>query len=409
VTTSNTPPRVLYCESNVDGTIGGSHFCLLYLVENLDRTAFTPIVVFYEDHALIARFKATAETRILPRADPTQWGFAAARRAVNVVRFVRRVFARRSFLKQNQIALLHQNNSVTRHHDWMLAALIAGVPYIAHERGFNTRYSWLARALSRRAALVIPVSRAIMSDMTARGVPPGNIRVLYDGLDPERVKPARSPEALRQEYGVGPAQPVIGIVGNIRAWKGQETVVRALIQVLKVHPDTVCFFVGSATEEDAAYKDRLGSIIRENGMEKRVRFTGYQSDPASFVNMLSVVIHASVRPEPFGMVVLEAMAQRKPVVGSRAGGVVETVVDGQTGYTFAPGDADELARRLIELLNDPARAARMGERGYARLLESFTVAHYMNGIHSVYRAVLDRKPIPSAIGIPSESSTVTTH
>jgi glycosyltransferase involved in cell wall biosynthesis len=400
VTTSNTLPRILYCESNVDGTIGGSHYCLLYLVENLDRTAFRPTVVFYQAHALMPRFTATAETRVLSPIDMATWAFAPARRVVNLVKFVRGVFRHAAFLRQNKIALVHQNNSITRHHDWMVAALIAGVPYIAHERGINSDYSWFDRAMSRRAALVIPMSRAIMDHMVARGVPPGNIRVLYDGLDPERVRPVRSPEALRQEYGVGPAQPVIGIVGNVRVWKGQETVVRALIQVLKVHPDTVCFVIGSATAEDTAYKERLDAIIRENGIEKSVRFTGYQSDPASFVNMLSVVIHASVEPEPFGMVVLEAMAQKKPVVGSRAGGIVEMVVEGHTGYTFAPGDADELARRLIELLNDPIQAARMGERGYARLLESFTIARYMNGIHSVYRAVLDRKPIPSAIGIP---------
>jgi glycosyltransferase involved in cell wall biosynthesis len=225
------------------------------------------------------------------------------------------------------------------------------------------------------------------------------MRVLYDGLDPARIQPVRSAEALRQEYGVGPDQPVIGIVGNVRPWKGQETVVGALAEVVKVHPETVCFFVGSATVGDAAYQEKLNGIVRENGLEKNVRFTGYQADPPSFVNMMSVVIHASIQPEPFGMVVLEAMAQKKPVVGSRAGGIVEMVVDGQTGHTFAPGDAGELARRLIELLNDPARAAGMGKAGYARLLESFTIERYMSGIHSVYGAVLDRKPIPAAIGV----------
>jgi glycogen(starch) synthase len=99
------------------------------------------------------------------------------------------------------------------------------------------------------------------------------------------------------------------------------------------------------------------------------------------------------------MVVLEAMAQRKPVVGSRAGGVVEMVVDGQTGFTFAPGDSSELARRLIELLSDPARAASMGEAGYQRLLDSFSVQQYMDGIHTVYRATRDRKAIPQSVGI----------
>ncbi len=246
--------------------------------------------------------------------------------------------------------------------------------------------------------------RSVNQPLANVDYPPDNIRVLYDGLDPARVKPARTPEVLRKEYGVRPDQPVIGIVGNIRVWKGQETVVRALIEVLKVHPDVVCFFVGASTPGDKPYQDTLNAIVADAGMAANVRFVGYQADPASFVNMMSIVVHASVEPEPFGMVVLEAMAQRRPIVGSRAGGVVEMVIDGETGFTFTPGDARDLARRLIELLSDPQRATQMGEAGYQRLLDAFSIRQYMDGIHAAYRAVLDRQPIPPGLGIAYETS-----
>ena len=120
---------------------------------------------------------------------------------------------------------------------------------------------------------------------------------------------------------------------------------------------------------------------------------------------MAVVVHASVAPEPFGMVVLEAMAQRKPVIGSRAGGVVEMVVEGKTGYTFPPGDHVELARRLIELLGNPSLAAQMGDAGYQRLLDSFTIEGYMIGIHAVYRSILDNSPLPPNVGIPAATGT----
>jgi glycosyltransferase involved in cell wall biosynthesis len=402
----NEPANILYCESNVDGTIGGSHYCLLSLVENLDRTKFTPTVTFYENHALLSRFRTSAETLVLPRAKTKRWGLGPARRAVNLVKFVQRVFDRAAFLKANSIALVHQNNSVTRHHDWMLGALLRGVPYVVHERGICDRYSWLDRQLSRRAALVIPMSKAIMDHMVARGISPTNVRVLYDGLDSSRVKPARAQEALRREYGIRDDQPVIGIVGNVREWKGQETVVRALIPALKAHPDAVCFFVGAASAGDEAYQQRLNDLINEAGIAGNVRFTGYQADPASFVNMMSIVMHASILPEPFGMVVLEAMAQGKPIIGSRAGGVVEMVIDGKTGYTFLPGDSAELARRLIELLSDPASAARMGAAGHERLIQSFTIRQFMGGIHEFYRSILSGRPIPDGVGIASDAAAV---
>ncbi len=395
--------RVLYCESNADGTIGGSHYCLLHLVENLDRSQFEPLVVFYDNHALVGRFRAAAETIVMDRSEPVAWGQAAgqrwwglpvalARRTANLLRFARTVARHVRFLKRNRVALVHQNNSITRHHDWMCAALLAGVPCIASERGLNSRYSILDRAIARRLHLIIPMSHWIRRHMVERGVSPANIRVMYDGLDPAAVRITRSPESLRTTYGVRPDQPVVGIVGNIREWKGQEAVVRAMIEVVKVHPDVVCFFVGAATEGDKPYQDRLDALIAEAGIAANVRFTGYQPDPASFVNMMQFVLHASVQPEPFGMVVLEAMAQRKPVIGSRAGGVVEMVVEGETGYTFPPEDWAHLAARMTELLGAPELARRLGEAGYERLMRSFTLRRYMDEIQSVYRAALNRVP-----------------
>lgn len=413
---NSSPVKVLYLESCEDGTIGGSHYCLLHLLEGLDRSRFEPVVIFYENHALVQKFQTVAETLVCAHThQPVHWGsgrswvfmpLVFARRAVNFVKFARTVAEHVFFLKRNRIALVHQNNSITRHREWMCAAFLAGVPCVASERGLNSRYTQLDRAYARGVALIIPMSRWIMDHMVERRVSPANIRVMYDGLDPATIKITRSAEAIRAAYHIQPEQPVLGIVGNIRAWKGQETVVRAMIEVVKVFPDVVCFFVGAATSGDKPYVDLLQALIKEAGIEANVRFTGYQSDPASFVNMMRLVVHASVQPEPFGMVVLEAMAQRKAVIGSRAGGVIEMVVEGKTGYTFPPGDSKTLSARIIELLNSPAQAAQMGEEGYKRLMSSFTLQHYMDEIHAAYGAILSNRPLPADIGL---SYSVNTH
>lgn len=401
--------KVLYLESCEDGTIGGSHYCLLHLLEGLDRTRFEPVVLFYESHALVQKFRTVAETLVCSHTHmPVHWGSGRSwvfmpvvlvRRAVNFVKFARTVAGHISFLKRNKIALVHQNNSITRHREWMCAAFLAGVPCVVSERGLNATYSQLDRAYARGVALVIPMSRWIMDHMVERHVSPRNIRVMYDGLDPDTIKITRSAEAIRATYHIRPDQPVIGIVGNIREWKGQETVVRAVIEVAKVFPDVVCFFVGAATPGDKPYVDRLHALIEESGIEANIRFTGYQSDPASFMNMMRLVVHASVQPEPFGMVVLEAMAQHKAVIGSRAGGVIEMVVEGKTGYTFPPGDARVLSAHITELLGNPARTAQMGEEGYKRLMSSFTLQHYMEEIHAAYCAILSKSPLPEDIGL----------
>lgn len=411
VTTSTKPVRVLYCESNTDGTVGGSHYCLLYLIRHLDRTRFRPTVLFYDHHAIVPQFEAEAETFVHEKDTPVQWGtgstgllslpLTAARRAVNLAKNRLKIRRHVAFLEQHGIQLVHLNNSITRHHDWMTAAAMRGIPCVVHERGLP-RYGRADIAMGRRLAAIIPMSKWIARAMVEQGVDPANIRVMYDGLDPAGFVPRRSPEELRREFDVRPDQPVVGIVGNIRHWKGQETVARALVEVVKAHPDVVCFFVGATTPGDVPYKDGIERIIADAGIGANVRFTGYQSDVASFVNTMRFLIHASVEPEPFGMVVLEGMAAHKAVIGSRAGGPVEMVLEGETGYTFPLGDAATLAARMTELLSDPARAERMGQRGYERLVSDFSVQRYMHDIHGTYDAVLAGRPLPAGVPLTAD-------
>lgn len=210
-----------------------------------------------------------------------------------------------------------------------------------------------------------------------------------------------SAEALKKKYDVSSDQIVIGVVGNIREWKGQEVVVRAMIEVVRQCPEVVCFVVGKATVADQPYMDRLTALINEAGIQHNMRFTGYQSDPASFMNLMNIVIHSSILPEPYGMVVLEAMAQRKLVIGARAGGVIELVKEGVTGYMYPPGDAQSLAANILKVLAAPDLVRQMGEAGYQRAVTYFSQRRYMAEIQAVYSAALSKKPIPSHLGIPA--------
>lgn len=395
--------RVLYCESSADGTIGGSHYCLLYLIEHLDRSRFEPLVYFHETHALVPRFEATATTVIEPAGRAFQFGreggsLALLRRSLNLGKYASSVGSHVAFLMRHRIDLLHLNNSVTRHQDWMLAARITGLPCIVHERGISDVYTPRDRWFSEHVSLVIPAAAWIRDHMVSRGVSGGNIRVMYDGLDPRLVSVTTPVETLRREWQVAPDARVVGIVGNVRPWKGQETVVHAALDVARELPSLVCFIVGAATPADQEYLDNLKRLVAAAGLEANFRFTGYRNDVPSFMHMMEFVIHASTDPEPFGMVLLEGMAQRKALIGSRAGGPVEVIVEGETGFTFPPGDAPALAACMRRLLADPEQARRMGTAGYARLLEHFSVSTYMGNIHQAYAAVLDGQPLPSGVG-----------
>lgn len=387
------PVRVLYVEGNPDGTVGGSYFSLLFLVRGLDRRRYEPIVVFAADNPLIPRFhEAGIETRIVPPGQPVRLpGGRLGRLVAQVPNFVRGFVAEpralAAWLRAERIELVHLNNSILRNHGWMMGARLAGVPCLTHERGINRAFSLRARLLARRLRAVICISGAVHANFLRCGL--GNLPLVTipNGLDPADMKVTRPREAVLAELGVPEGRLVAGIVGNIRRWKGQEVVIRALGRLKDSAPNLVLLLVGDTAKEDAGYRQHLDALVRDLGLGKRVIVTGYRSDVADCVNALDVMIHASTDPEPFGRVLLEGMALRKPLVASRGGAVPEIVVDGETGLLFEPGDADDLARALGELAGDPGRRGRMGEAGYRRLVDEFGLDRNVERTQNLYRSL----------------------
>lgn len=387
------PVRVLYVEGNPDGTVGGSYFSLLFLVRGLDRQRYEPIVVFAADNPLIPRFHAAGiETRVVPPGRPVRLpGGRLGRLAAQVPNFFRgfvaepRALAAR--LRAERIGLVHLNNSILRNHGWMMAARLAGIPCLTHERGINPAFSTRARLLARGLRAVICISAAVHENFRRCGLGHLPLVTIPNGLDPADMTVTRSREAVLDELGVPPGRLVVGIVGNIRRWKGQEVVVRAMGRLRDSAPDVVLLLIGDTARDDAAYRRHLDSLVAELGLANRVVITGYRSDVADCVNALDVMIHASTEPEPFGRVLLEGMALRKPLVASRGGAVPEIVVDGETGLLFEPGNADDLARALGELVSDPARRARFGEAGYRRLIHEFGLDRNVERTQNLYASL----------------------
>jgi len=401
--------KILYCEGNTDGTIGGSYYSLFYLAEGLERTRFQPIVVFHRDHRLISKFRnAGITTYVLERPRPVHFGvlrkgicvrhpwvcrpIELVQSAANFTKnFLLTSVRYAHFLRKHRIDLVHLNNSITRNHDWMMAAKLAGIPCVTHERGINRNYSFSSRLMARGLDAVICISQAVRESLVSHGVNTKRMRVVYNGLDYQRVQTRRNAREIREKYGIADSQPVVGIVGNLKEWKGQETVVRAVSLVKAKYPTIVCLLVGDTAEDDRYYEERIRRVVTDNAMERNIVFTGYQENVADFTNVMDIVIHASELPEPFGRVLLEAMAMKKPLIGARAGAVTEIIDEGVTGSTFTPGNWSELASRITELLEDGSRAQRLGECGFRRLVEHFNISRNIETTTNVYKEVLQNE------------------
>lgn len=400
--------RILYCEGNVDGTIGGSFYSLLFLVENLDRTRFHPIVVFHRDNLLIPRFQASgADVHVIAPSPPLclradrGWRWAeplvkVLQKGANAWRHLVGGGLRCAlFLRRHRVDLVHLNNSILRNHPWMLAALLTRTPCVTHERGINRFYSHEARFFARRLKAIICISGAVRASLLDSRVTHQRLVLIHNGLDASRIKPSAPDGEIRARHGISPSAPVVGIVGNIKEWKGQHVVVRACGRLRQRLPGLYCLLVGDTSAEDLAYRQELEALVREQGLQRHVIFAGYQQNPADYMNAMDVVVHASTLPEPFGRVLIEAMALGKPLVASRDGAVTEIVTEETSGLTFSPGDDLALANQVYRLLTDKTFAARIGENARHRVKE-FDIRGNVKRTQELYEEILAGRSSPPA-------------
>ena len=394
--------KILYVEGCLDGTVGGSHTCLYSLVANLDRKKYHPIVIFYDDNIVATRLRSLGiETHIFKKYETLNFGLfmknvapslkkisaslLPLQKALNfTLFFLRPALLYALYIKKQKIDIVNLNNSLNTNHDWMAAAKITGVKIISHERGISDNLSSTSKYFGNTIDLMVCVSNAIKYPLLKQGLNEKNIVVIYDGIDFSKIQVKKNAKYIQAAYNLVNGDPVIGVVGNIKEWKGQETVVRAIGLLKKNLPGIKCLLVGGTVDGDS-YKEKLEQIMEELKINENIVFTGFQHNPPDFVNVMDVVVHSSIKPEPFGMVNLEAMYMKKPVVSTNMGGPMEIFNDGEDGFLIEPGNPELLAKKISVLLNDPELRGRMGQKANEAVISKFNISDTVRAMEQIYQ------------------------
>jgi glycosyltransferase involved in cell wall biosynthesis len=177
-------------------------------------------------------------------------------------------------------------------------------------------------------------------------------------------------------------------VGRLDRWKGQEVFLRAMALVKDAVPNVRGIVIGDPVPYDPDYGNLLPALCDELGLSKHVIFSEFRQDMPTVMSALDVLVLASISPEPFGRVLIEAMAAGRPVVATDAGAVREIVEDGVHGLLVPPGDVQALAGAIVHILTHRDLAVAMGQEGQARVRERFDVQRYVDGVQAVYRDLL---------------------
>lgn len=253
-------------------------------------------------------------------------------------------------------------------------------PSHVSRRGISSVLSGIAhRWVRKRIDQFIAISSAVRDEMIARReCSPNRVSVVLNGIADPEDQPLRDPQEVRAELGVAAELPLILCAARLEQEKGIATLVEAL-QILRPHQHFNCVIAGEGSQREV-----LQHAIDVAGLGGQVRLLGFRADVLSLMRACDIFVLASPA-EPFGLVLLEAMALSKPVVACSSGGPTEIVSAGETGLLVPPSNAEALAAALRTLLGDRDLAVRYGKRGRDRYERMFTARRMGAEVLAVYR------------------------
>lgn len=259
----------------------------------------------------------------------------------------------------------------------------------------------------------------VNSDSVARdlaNVLPGlRITRIYNAVDLRRFTATGAQLDLDGASNLPPAAPGTiraGLVGTFARWKGQRVFLEALAR-LGARVPVRGYIIGGPIYQTAGSQwseQELRDEAVRLGLSDRVGFTGFLEDTPAAMRALDIVVHASTQPEPFGMVIIEAMACGKAVIASRAGGATELISDGATALAHSPGDAASLANQIERLACDPLLRARLGAAGRSEAARKYDGQRLSEQLLTVYEdvtggagsAALGAAACPAQVGAPAD-------
>jgi glycosyltransferase involved in cell wall biosynthesis len=270
------------------------------------------------------------------------------------------------------------------------------VPLIWHVHDYVQPRPFMARLMrlfQRRCKIALANSNSVALDIKTACGNSLPVQTIYNGIDTTDFSPLGDRLDLDLLSGLPPATPGIirvGMLATLARWKGHEVLLRALALISPEIPMRG-YIIGDAlyqTDGSQYSLAELRAIAVKLGVSDRVGFAGFVDQPAAAMRSLDIVVHASTEPEPFGLVIVEAMACGRAVIASDAGGAAELFENNVTALGHAPGDATQLAERITQLATNPDLRKRLGAAGRATVEQRFDRGRLAKDLIPIYRAAI---------------------
>lgn len=364
--------------------LGGAEKSLLYILENLDRKLWHPVLGC--PPGPLSEAAAALGVEII-RID-----FPRLKRSVSALADLLGGIRRLAeLIGQHSIDLFYANTVRAAFYGAMTARRV-GRPFIWHMREF-----WLSEnpprspGLDRLTKKVIggPAKLILVnSNATAAHLPfRRKISVVHNGIDPVWFTPEAEDESAKVKFDIPRGAPVVGVVGRLRPIKGFDRFLHVAAQIAAVRPDVWFLVVGGEQfSVGDRFEENLHELAEELNIADRVIFTGHVEDVRPAMAAMDLFVNPG-DPEAFGLVNIEAMAMRLPVIAYDHGALPEIVEQGKSGVLIPPGDEGSLASAILDLLGRPNSAKQLGLEGRRRVENHFSAHRMVMKISDILRDI----------------------
>jgi glycosyltransferase involved in cell wall biosynthesis len=363
----------------------GSDKTLLLLLKHIDKTRFYPIVVLPNEGPLKSELdKENIKVVIAPVLKVYRKMFTPQ----NILKFVKDI-------KKGVDAL----DILNKHHHFDIVysntlAVLLGIIYAkkrkikhlwhVHEIIVHPKViaSIFPKILMRYSNLVICNSNATQNNLTVR-IPELKLKtkVIYNGVE---LNSENKAVAQKTDFGFNETDIIITLVGRISRLKGHKLLLDVFTNHLIKNENIKLLFVGSPVEGQEQYLDEIQNSINRNKLQTKVKTLPFLNDLNGIWSITDIAIMPSTEAESFGLVAVEAMLAKKPVVGSNLGGLSEIVINNETGLLFDPNSKEALLEALFKLIESPSLRSEFGEKGYERAIKEFSITKHVQQFEAVF-------------------------
>ena len=385
-------------------TMGGVEFSTLYLSQQLDPKRFHPLVICPQDGELPARCRVSGvdvvvdpwprffNTGLVVHGHTMANPFALFANGVMISLSAKRLAKQLLSLEVKLVC----TKGMFAHFYGGLAGRLCKLPVVWHlqdmmhpRRALGLYPALLSLGGWFLADQVIVDAAAISGQLWPMVRRSRGVTVIYNGVDTAELHPELDGRPLRQEFGLGPTDLVVGTVARLTPWKGQAVMVRAAALLAERFPACRFLVIGAPVFDTDRYERALRRLVEELGLESRVVFTGYRHDLPTVLAALDLYVQPSLEKDTSPLSLVSAMATGLPVVASRVPGI-EEIVGPDQGKLVAPGDDRALASAIGDLLADPAERKRLGAGARRRAEVDLSVNVFAERCQTVFSRAVER-------------------